>query len=147
MVVVHILHSPSPPFQACIHARPLQSCLTLCDPMECSPPGSSVHGILQARTLEWVACPPPGDLPDPVIKPASPAAPCVEGGFFTTEPPENPSSPRSSTDHLFFRIFVNGNNCERIAIILNWFFFCDMTISPPQFSGFIKDFSSSGMYL
>ena len=32
-----------------------QSCLTLCDPMDCSPPGSSVHGILQARTLEWVA--------------------------------------------------------------------------------------------
>ena len=33
------------------------SCLTLCDPMDCSPPGSSVHGILQARTLEWVAVP------------------------------------------------------------------------------------------
>ena len=32
-----------------------QLCLTLCDPMDCSPPGSSVHGILQARTLEWVA--------------------------------------------------------------------------------------------
>ena len=32
-----------------------QSCLTLCDPMECSPPGSSVHGIFQARILEWVA--------------------------------------------------------------------------------------------
>ena len=32
-----------------------QSCPTLCDPMDCSPPGSSVHGILQARTLEWVA--------------------------------------------------------------------------------------------
>ena len=32
-----------------------QSCLTLCDPMDCSPPGSSVHGILQARILEWVA--------------------------------------------------------------------------------------------
>ena len=32
-----------------------QSCLTLCNPMDCSPPGSSVHGILQARTLEWVA--------------------------------------------------------------------------------------------
>ena len=32
-----------------------QSCLTLCDPMDCSLPGSSVHGILQARTLEWVA--------------------------------------------------------------------------------------------
>ena len=34
-----------------------QSCLTLCDPMDCSPPGSSVHGILQARILEWVAMP------------------------------------------------------------------------------------------
>ena len=32
-----------------------QSCLTLCGPMDCSPPGSSVHGILQARILEWVA--------------------------------------------------------------------------------------------
>ena len=34
-----------------------QSCLTLCDPVDCSPPGSSVRGILQARTLEWVAIP------------------------------------------------------------------------------------------
>ena len=33
------------------------SCLTLCDPIECSPPGSSIHGILQARILEWVAIP------------------------------------------------------------------------------------------
>ena len=36
-------------------AKSLQSCLTLCDPMDGSPPGSSVHGILQARILEWVA--------------------------------------------------------------------------------------------
>ena len=34
-----------------------QSCLTLCDPMDCSPPGSSVQGLLQARILEWVAMP------------------------------------------------------------------------------------------
>ena len=38
----------------CLLAQP---CLTHCDPMDCSPPGSSVHGILQARTLEWVAMP------------------------------------------------------------------------------------------
>ena len=38
-------------------AKLLQSCLTLYDPLDCSPPGSSVHGILQARTLEWVAMP------------------------------------------------------------------------------------------
>ena len=42
---------------ACIHAKLLQSCLTLCDAMDCSPPRSSVHGILQARILEWVAIP------------------------------------------------------------------------------------------
>ena len=33
-----------------------QSCLTLCDPMDCSLPGSSVHGIFQARILEWIVC-------------------------------------------------------------------------------------------
>ena len=40
-----------------VHAKSLQLCLTLWDPMDCSSPGSSVHGILQARTLEWVAMP------------------------------------------------------------------------------------------
>ena len=41
----------------CMCARSLQLCPTLCDPMGCSPPSSSVHGILQARTLQWVARP------------------------------------------------------------------------------------------
>ena len=41
----------------CRHAELLQSCLTLCNPMDCSLPGSSVHGMLQARILEWVAMP------------------------------------------------------------------------------------------
>ena len=44
-----------------------------CDPMDCSLPGSSVHGILQARILEWVAISSPGDLPNPGIEPGSPA--------------------------------------------------------------------------
>ena len=39
------------------HGQSLESCMTLCDPMDCSPPGSSVHGILQARIVEWVAVP------------------------------------------------------------------------------------------
>ena len=51
----------------------LQSCLTLYDPMDCSPPGFSVHGVLQARILEWVAYPFSRDLPDPAIKHGSPA--------------------------------------------------------------------------
>ena len=50
-----------------------QSCLTLCDPMDCGPPGSSVHGILQARIQEWVAFPSLEDLPYPGIEPGSPA--------------------------------------------------------------------------
>ena len=41
----------------CAHTKLLQKCPTLCDLMDCSPPGSSVHGILQARILEWVAMP------------------------------------------------------------------------------------------
>ena len=41
----------------CVHAKLLQLCRALCNPMDCSPPGSSVHGILQARILGWVAKP------------------------------------------------------------------------------------------
>ena len=50
-----------------------QLCLPLCDLTDCSPPGSSVHGISQTRILEWIAIPSPGVLPDPGIKPKSPA--------------------------------------------------------------------------
>ena len=50
-----------------------QSCLTLCDPMDCSLPGSSVHGIFQARILEWVAISFSRDLSDQGIEPRSPA--------------------------------------------------------------------------
>ena len=46
---------------------------SLCDPMDCSPPGSSVHGIYHVRRLKWVVLPFPGDLPDPAIKSGSPA--------------------------------------------------------------------------
>ena len=40
-----------------VYAKSFQWCPILCDPMDCSPPGSSVHGILQARILEWVVMP------------------------------------------------------------------------------------------
>ena len=61
-----------------------QSCPTLCDSMDCSPPGSSVRGILQARILEWAAIPPPGGFPDPAIKPRSPA---LQADSLLSEPP------------------------------------------------------------
>ena len=57
------------------------------DLMDCNLPGSSVHGIIQARVLEsGLPFPTPGDLPDPEIKPTTPAPLELAGGFFTTEP-------------------------------------------------------------
>ena len=68
----------------CVHAKSLLLCPTLCDPVDCSLPGSSVHGILQARILECVVFPPPGDLPNPEIEPASLPSPALAGKFLTT---------------------------------------------------------------
>ena len=70
----------------CVSAQ-LLSGVRLYDPMGCSPPGASVQGISQARTLEWVVISFSRDLPDQGIKPKSPA---LAGKFFTTEPPGKP---------------------------------------------------------
>ena len=64
-----------------------QSCLTLCDPMGCILPDSSVHGILQARILEWIAIPFSGDLSNPGIKPRSPT---LQPESFLSEPSGKP---------------------------------------------------------
>ena len=56
----------------CIGAKSLQLCLTVCDPMDHSQPGSPVHGILQARILEWVASSSRGSS-NPGIEPGSAA--------------------------------------------------------------------------
>ena len=71
-------------FILCMHAKLLQLCPTLRDPMDCSPPESSARGILQARILEWAAIPSPGDFPDPGIQLPSLMSPALAGGFFTT---------------------------------------------------------------
>ena len=57
----------------------------LCDPMDCGPPGSSVHGVLQARTLERVAMPSSRGSSWPRNRTH---VSCITGGFFTAEPPE-----------------------------------------------------------
>ena len=62
-----------------------QSCPTLHDPMDCSPPGSSVQGILQAR----MPCPPSGDLPEPGIEPRSPA---LKTDSLPSEQPRKPNN-------------------------------------------------------
>ena len=73
----------------CVHSA-TQSCWTLCNPMNCSLPGSSFCGIFQPRILNGVAIPFSRDLPDPGIKPTSPASLILASGFFTTELPGKP---------------------------------------------------------
>ena len=80
------LVSASPPLWY-VCAKLLQSYPTVCDPVDCSPPGSSVHGVLQARVLERVPRPPPGDLPDPGVEPASLLSAPSAGRFLATAPP------------------------------------------------------------
>ena len=64
----------------CIHTNSLQSCSTLCDPLDCKLPGSSVHGILQARILEWIAMPSSRGS----SQPRNLMSPALAAEFFTT---------------------------------------------------------------
>ena len=65
-------------------AKLVQSCSTLCHPMDCSPPGSSAYWILQARILEWLSCPPSGIFPTQEWNPKSLKSPALSDRFFTT---------------------------------------------------------------
>ena len=87
-VFAHSLVSSVSPFLWLKESEVTQSCPTLCDPMDCSPPGSSVHGISQAGYWSGLPFPLPGELPDPMVKPSSPA---LAGTFFTTESPGKPN--------------------------------------------------------
>ena len=67
-----------------------QLCPTLCDPMDCGPPGSSVQGIIRQDYWSGLPCPSPGDLLDPGIKPASPESPTLYADYLPNEPPGKP---------------------------------------------------------
>ena len=69
---------------ACMRAKLPQSCPTLCDPMDSSLPGSSVHGILQARILQWVSM---SSSRGSFLSRDQTHVSCIASGFFTTEPP------------------------------------------------------------
>ena len=84
-ILYHLSHQGnSCIFIMCVHVKSLQLCPTLCNPMVCSPPGPSVHRILQARIMESVAMPSSRDLLDPGMEPISLMSPALAGGFFTT---------------------------------------------------------------
>ena len=65
-----------------------QYCLTLCDSMDSSPPGSTVHETLQQEYWSGLPFPRPGHLPNPEMEPMSPASPALSGIFFPSEPLE-----------------------------------------------------------
>ena len=95
--------------RACVHA---QSCPTLCSPIDCSPPGSSVHGILQARIL-GVGC-------HALLQGIFPTqgsnlcllSPALAGGFFTTEPPGKPTD---------YAVYLKFNQTLSIKASANYF--------------------------
>ena len=106
-----LIHHP------CMHAasKMLQSCPTLCDPVDCSLPGSSVHRIRQARYWCGSPCPPPGDLPDPGIEPESLMSTPLTDGFFTTSATWKASTPpcqlkKCATWELRVKVFYLGQN-------------------------------------
>ena len=79
----HLLH-----LHECVHARlAAKSCLIISDSVDCGPPGSSVHGTLQARILEWIRISSPRGSSQPRDQAH---VSCTGRGFFTTEPPGKP---------------------------------------------------------
>ena len=91
----------------CVVTQPVtQPCLTLCDPMNCSPSDTCVHGILLARIMKWFALPSTRDLPQPGIKSRSPA---LQVDSLPSEPPGKPPTEtryyKSLTYHKRIRLW------------------------------------------
>ena len=93
----------------CMHA---QFCLTHCNPMDCSMPGSSVHGILQARIPVWVAISSSRRSSQPHGLNPSSASPVLASRLFTTEPPGKP---------MLGYILLDGKNCKSYLSVF-WIF-------------------------
>ena len=96
----------------CVHAKLLQSRPTLCDFMDYSLPGSSIHGILQARILEWLPHPPPVNLPDQGIELKSPAL------HVDSFPLSHQGSPKTKHTFTIFVVVQSLSHIQLIATLL-----------------------------
>ena len=83
LVLAHVIL-----LSACVHANCFQPCPTFCDSMDCSTAGSSVHGIFQARILEWVAMPASRGSSRARDQTHISCISCIVGRLFTVGPSE-----------------------------------------------------------
>ena len=103
----------------CEYAQSLQACPTLCDPMDCSPLGSSVQRILQARILVWVAMPSSRGS-------SQPRSPTLQADSFPSEPPGKPVSTGVGILSLLQGIFLTQESnwgllyCQQILYQLSY---------------------------
>ena len=105
-------------------AKLLQSCLTLCDHMDCSLPGSPVHRILQATILEWVTVPSSRASSQPRVQPAFPVAPALQVDSYCWDTSEAPHTAKSC--------FISHSSCTN-AFFSFWLFHaaCRVLVSQP----------------
>ena len=96
-----------------------QSCLTLCCPLDCSPPGSSVHGILQARILEWVAMPSSRASFWPRDQTHISCVFCDAGKFFTAEPAGKPYISSTIGSIIYRHMISQVKSLKRSELVLS----------------------------
>ena len=104
----HVLH-------ACVLSRVCR--VWLWDPMDCSPPGSSVHGLLQAKILEWVAMPSSRGSSQPGIKPRFPT---LQADSIPSEPPGKPKNTGVGSLSLLQGIFPTQGLNPHLLQLLHW---------------------------
>ena len=120
-------------FSSC--AKSLQSSLTLCDSIGCSPLGSSVRGILQAGILDWVAMPSSGGSPDPGIEPTSLMSSALAGGFFTTSTGWEAHSLVSTKEEVLGNKYTKSSPAFSLHNIYSRFIFSQKRCQDQRFSG------------
>ena len=118
-----------------VHAELLQSCPTLFYPMDCSPPGSSVHGILQASIVDWVAISSSRGSSWPRDRTF---ISCLAGRFFTTESPEKSARVYTHIYKYFIckysyyiKLNMSSHRCLRVCSITTWIL-VDSIPAPPR---------------
>ena len=126
--VSHVLHKNT----RCLHAKSYPS---LCNPVDCSPSAPLSMGFSRQESWSGLLCPPPGDLPDPGIKPASLMSSALAGRFFTTsvtwEVPlsrKSPPQPQSTSSLLSLSL-------DKLASFSHWRFLREGAAFPEQVQG------------